>query len=261
MEYKFETLLFEKKGPVGIMTLNRPKTLNSSNMLTAYEVDKMMDMIAEDDEVKSFIVTGGTKVFAAGGDIPFMSTASPVEMDKFIYLCNRGMDKLANMHKPSVAAIGGLALGGGNELAMCCDIRIASEGTIFGQPEINLGIMPGAGGTQRLSRIVGMGWAKYLILSGRTITADEALKIGLVTQIVPVDSLMDTAMKLAKELAYKAPLAMAAAKKCIDYGADVDIQMGEAFEQKTWAWLYSTEDQTEGMTAFLEKRKPQYKGK
>lgn len=258
---EFQTLLFEKQGPVGIMTLNRPKALNASNMLTAYEVDKMMDIIAEDDEVRSFIVTGGTKVFAAGGDIPFMSTASAVEMDKFIYLCNRGLDKLANMNKPSVAAIAGLALGGGNEMAMCCDIRIAAEGTIFGQPEINLGIMPGAGGTQRLSRIVGQGWAKYLIMSGRNITADEALKIGLVTQVVPVDQLMDTAMKLAKELAYKAPLAMAAAKKAIAYGADVDIQMGEAFEQKAWAWLYATEDQTEGMTAFLEKRKPVYKSK
>jgi len=258
---EFQTLLFEKQGPVGIMTLNRPKALNASNMLTAYEVDKMMDIIAEDDEVKSFIVTGGTKVFAAGGDIPFMSTASAVEMDKFIYLCNRGLDKLANMNKPSVAAIAGLALGGGNEMAMCCDIRIAAEGTIFGQPEINLGIMPGAGGTQRLTRLVGQSWAKYLILSGRNITAEEAQKIGLITQVVPVDELMDTAMKLAKELAYKAPLAMAAAKKCIAYGTDVDIQMGEAFEQKNWAWLYATEDQTEGMTAFLEKRKPVYKGK
>ncbi len=260
MTYEYQTLKFDKEGNVGIMFLNRPKALNASNMLTAYEVDKMMDMIAEDDEVKALIVTGGPKVFAAGGDIPYMSQVNAVDADKFIYLCNRGLDKLANLTKPTVAAIGGVALGGGNEMAMCCDIRIAAEGTIFGQPEINLAIIPGAGGTQRLQRIVGQGWAKYLIMTGRTIGADEALKIGLITQIVPADNLMDEAMKLAKELARKAPLAMTAAKKCINYGADIDLASGEAFEQKTWSWLFASEDQKEGMKAFMEKRRPEYKG-
>jgi enoyl-CoA hydratase len=225
------------------------------------ELSYLMDQIAKDDEVKSVIVTGGTKVFAAGGDIAYMLTADSLKAEAFISLCHEALDKIANLDKPVIAALAGMALGGGCELALACDIRIAAEGTIIGQPEINLGIIPGAGGTQRLARTVGIGWAKQLIFSGDNLKADQALQIGLVTKVVPLESLMVEAKKLASKLAAKGTIAMRMAKKCINYGVSVDLPSGLLFEQKAWALLFSTEDQKEGMKAFVEKRKPQFSGK
>ncbi|NSW82836.1 MAG: enoyl-CoA hydratase/isomerase family protein [Syntrophothermus sp.] len=258
---EFETLLYEKDGNIGIITLNRPKFFNALNDVLMRELGQLIDQIAADDEVKAVIITGGSKAFAAGGDIAYMLDADSLKAEAFIALCHQTIDKIANLPKPVIAAIAGLALGGGCELAMGCDIRIAAEGTTIGQPEINLGIMPGAGGTQRLARLVGEGWAKQLIFTGDPIDAQTALSIGLVTKVVPLESLMDEAKKLAKKLAGKAPIAMRMAKICINYGGSVDLPSGLLFEQKTWSFLFSTADQKEGMKAFLEKRKPVFQGK
>ncbi len=258
---ELNTLLYEKENHVGIITLNRPKAFNALNDELMAELGQLIDSIGADDEVKAVILTGGPRVFAAGGDIAFMINADPLKAEAFIALCHETIDKIANLEKPVVAAIAGMALGGGCELALGCDIRIATEKTLLGQPEINLGIMPGAGGTQRLSRVVGAGWAKHLILTGDNINAEKALSIGLITAIVPADNLMDEAKKIAAKLAGKGQIAMRMAKKCIDYGLNVDLPSGLLFEQKAWAFLFATEDQTEGMKAFIEKRKPVFKGK
>lgn len=258
---EFKTLLYAKENGIGTITLNRPKAFNALNDELMAELGQLVDAIAADDEVKAVIITGGQKAFAAGGDIGYMLKADTLQAEAFIDLCHATIDKIADLDKPVVAAIAGLALGGGCELAMGCDIRIAAEGTRFGQPEINLGIMPGAGGTQRLARLVGPGWAKQLIFTGDPIDAETALRIGLVTKVVPAENLMEEAQKLAGKLASKGPIAMRMAKKCINYGENVDLPSGLLFEQKTWAFLFSTEDQTEGMKAFVEKRKPEFQGK
>jgi len=258
---EFKTLLYTQEDGIGILTLNRPKAFNATNYELALEENILLDQISNDPDLKVLIVTGGNKVFAAGGDIQYMSTANSLQMEEFITLCNRSLDKIASFPKPVIAAIAGMALGGGCELAMACDIRIASEGTIFGQPEINLGIIPGAGGTQRLPKLVGQAWAKYLVMTGRNIDAETALKIGLINSIVPLDKLMEEAKKLAFELAKKSTVAMKAAKACMNYGVNADLSSGLLYEQKNWAMLYSTEDQKEGMKAFLEKRRPQYTGR
>ncbi|NPV92346.1 MAG: enoyl-CoA hydratase/isomerase family protein [Firmicutes bacterium] len=256
-----KNILYQKEGNIGIITLNRPKVYNATNTELLGELDSLMEEITKDDEVRALILTGGDKVFAAGGDIEFMSKATPLEMEAFIGLGHRAYDKIANSVKPVIAAIAGMALGGGCELALACDIRIATEDAKFGQPEINLGIIPGAGGTQRLTRVVGPGWAKYLIMTGKTIDADLALKLGLITEVVPAEQLMDRAKKLAKDLAFKSPVAMRLAKSSIDNGGNSSISSALLYEQKVWALLFATEDQKEGMNAFLQKRKPEFRGK
>ena len=258
---EFNTLLFVKEDGIAIITLNRPKTYNAINEELIAELDQAMDAIIADAEIKAVIITGGTRVFAAGADIQAMSTMGTMQAERFVENCKTTFDKIYRLDRPVIAAIGGLALGGGCELAMVCDIRIASAGSQFGQPEINLGIIPGGGGTQRLTRIVGSGWARYLLMTGKNIDADTALRIGLVNAVVPKEQLMEEARKIAVGLASKAPLAMKAIKDCVNYGEDVDLNSGLKYELKTWAGLFSTEDQTEGMTAFLEKRQPEYKGK
>lgn len=258
---EFKSLIYEKFDSVVMMTFNRPEAMNSSNAQSVSELSLAVDQIEADDTVRAAIFTGGPNIFAAGGDIKYMSEADPLEMEKFIARAHALHDRIAASPKPYIAAIGGLALGGGCELALACDIRIAAENAILGQPEINLSIIPGAGGTQRLPRVVGSGWARHLILTGEMIDAQTALKIGLVTKVVPADELLDTAKKLAKSLSYKSPLAMAAAKKCLLMSETTDLSTGLAYEQKAWSFLFCGQDQTEGMKAFLEKRKPSYTGK
>ncbi|HRY13759.1 MAG TPA: enoyl-CoA hydratase-related protein [Syntrophomonadaceae bacterium] len=258
---EFKTLLFDKLDGVATITLNRPKTFNAINDELIAELDAVMDAIIADPEIRAVIITGGEKAFAAGGDIQFMSTADMLQAQKFVENIKVTFDKIYNLDRPVIAAISGLALGGGSELALTCDIRIAAEGSIIGQPEINLGIIPGAGGTQRLTRVVGPGWARYLVMTGKNIDADTALRIGLVTAVVPKDQLMNEARKLAGILSSKSPTAMKAAKCCLNLGQDVDLNSGLNFELKTWAGLFATEDQKEGMKAFLEKRQPVYTGK
>ncbi len=258
---EFKTLLVDKQGGVATITLNRPKTFNAINDELIAELDAVMDEIIADSEIKAVIITGGEKAFAAGGDIQFMSSADVLQAERFVENIKVTFDKIYNLDRPVIAAISGLALGGGSELALACDVRIAAEGSVIGQPEINLGIIPGAGGTQRLARVVGPGWARYLVMTGSNIDADTALRIGFVTAVVPKDQLMDEAGKIAGILSAKSSIAMKSAKRCLNLGQDVDLNSGLNYELKTWAGLFATEDQKEGMKAFLEKRKPVYPGK
>lgn len=256
-----KTLLYEKEGSLRIITLNRPKTMNAIDGELIQELIWVLDDIADDQEARAVIITGGEKVFAAGGDIAFMLKAQPLEGEQFVESVKKAFTKIEALSQPVLAAISGIALGGGCELTLACDLRIAAEGTVFGQPEINLGIIPGAGGTQRLTRVVGPGWAKYLVMTGLTIDSETAFKIGLVTRVVPKEELMAEAKKLAGALAAKAPVAIKAAKNCINLGQNVDLLSGLHYESKSLAFLFSTEDRKEGMTAFLEKRKPEFKGR
>ena len=258
----FKTIIYEKgEAGVATITFNRPKEMNSTNELTIDEMTIAVNDANADDNVTAVIMTGGPNLFAAGGDIKYMSETGPLVAERFIGKCHRMMDSVANSGKPYIAAIGGLALGGGCEMALACDIRIAAENAIFGQPEINLAIIPGGGGTQRLGRIVGSGWARHLILTGEMIDAQKAYSIGLVTKVVPPEELLETANKYAKSLGRKSQGAMAAAKKCLLLSDTTDLATGLAYEQKAWAFLFGGEDQTEGMKAFLEKRRPEYTGK
>ncbi len=257
----FKTLLYEKDAGIAIVTLNRPKTMNALNDELINELSIVMDEISADNQVQAVIITGGERAFAAGGDIPFMLNADSLQAEKFVEAIRVAFDKIEHLDKPVIAAISGLALGGGSELALACDIRMAAEGTLFGQPEINLGIIPGAGGTQRLTRTVGPGWAKYLVMTGSLIDTEAAFKIGLVTAVIPKDQLMNEAKKTAGILVSKSPVAMKAAKRCLNFGMNVDLPSALTYELKTWASLFSTEDQKEGMKAFLEKREAVYKGR
>lgn len=255
----YNTIIFDKAEGIATITLNRPKVYNAINNEILKEISSVTELIASDKEIKAVIITGGNKVFAAGGDISYMVSADPLEAEQFMTSCHNTLDKLANLDVPVIAAIAGLALGGGCELALSCDIRIATEGTQIGLPEINLGIFPGGGGTQRLTRLVGSGWAKYMIMTGKSIDADTALKIGLITAVYTQENLMAEARKLALELAAKSSIAMRTLKRSINNGENVDLPSGLLFEQKTWALLFAADDAREGMTAFLEKRKAVFK--
>lgn len=256
-----ETLIYEKSDNLAIITFNRPEAMNASNFKSIDELDAVINEIESDDSVKAIVIWGGKKFFAAGGDIKYMVEAKPLEMEEFIAKCHALHDKIASSPKPYVAAIAGLALGGGCELALACDIRIASENAVMGLPEINLAIIPGAGGTQRLPRVVGSGWARHLILTGEMIDVETAFKIGLVTKVVPLDELLESAKKIAKSLSFKSQIALRTAKKCLQYSENTDMASGLAYEQKAWSFLFCSDDQSEGMKSFLEKRRPIYKDK
>ncbi|HWQ73780.1 MAG TPA: enoyl-CoA hydratase-related protein [Syntrophomonas sp.] len=258
---ELQNLLYDKETEIRIVTLHRPQAMNAISNELALELAAVMDDIEVDPEARAVILTGGEKVFAAGGDIALMAQADPQGAEEYATRVGQAYDKIEKLSKPVIAAISGMALGGGCELALACDFRIAAEEAVFGLPEINLGIIPGAGGTQRLTRVVGPGWAKYLIMTGKNIDAATALKIGLVTQVVPQGEPINAAKQLAALLASKAPAALKTAKVCIDYGLNVDLPSGLNFERKNMAFLFSTEDQKEGMRAFLEKRKAQFIGK
>lgn len=258
---ELKNILYEKDAGIRIVTLNRPKAMNALNNEIVIELAMVMDEIAADQEARVVILTGGEKVFAAGGDIILMSKADPSAAEKYATLVGQAFLSMEKLNQPVIAAISGMALGGGCEMALACDIRIATEDTIFSLPEINLGIIPGAGGTQRLTRVVGPGWSKYLVMTGQPIDIETALRIGLVTQVVPKEDLMDEAKKLASKLAAKSPVALKTAKDCVNYAMNVDLVSGLAYERKNMAFLFSTEDQKEGMNAFLEKRKAQFIGK
>ncbi len=255
---KFETLILEKEGALATIMFNRPEAMN---ILDSQFIDELAASIADieaDDNIKSIIIWGGPKIFAAGGDLKFLIEADQMEMEVFITRCNDNYDKIAASRKPYVAAIAGLALGGGLELALACDIRIAADNVIMSLPETNNGITPGAGGTQRLSRVVGSGWAKHMILTGEKIDVQTAFTIGLVTKVVTTAELLDTAKNMALDLAAKSPMAIRTAKKCLANSENIDLPSGLAYEQKAWALIFAGADQTEGMKAFLEKRKPIY---
>lgn len=255
----YKNIIFDKAEGIATVTLNRPKVYNALNNEILKELSSVTELIVSDKEIKVLIITGGDKVFASGGDISYIASADPLEAEQFINSCHKALDKMANLDIPVIASIAGLALGGGCEIALNCDVRIAAEGTQFGLPEINLGIPPALGVTQRLARLVGTGWAKYMIMTGRLIDTDTALKIGLITAVYPRESLMTEARKLALELAAKPSIALKTLKRSIKYCENVDFPSDLIFEENTWALLFADDDVREAMTAFLEKRKAVFK--
>ena len=255
----FENLMFKKEGNIGILSINRPKALNALNSATLKEINQAIDMIEKDDEVHILILTGEGRAFVAGADISEMKVLNAHEAREFAKLGSGTFRKIELMEKPVIAAVNGFALGGGCELSMCCDIRIASEKAKFGQPEVGLGIIPGFAGTQRLSRLVGLGRAKELIFTADMIDANEAYRIGLVNKVVPAEELMNEAMGLANKILSKGQLAVRFAKTSINRGAETDIETGMAIERDLFGLCFATEDQKEGIGAFLEKRSPNYK--
>lgn len=252
----------EKEGSIAVVTINRPKALNALNSETLKDIETVIDELANDDAIFAVIVTGsGEKAFVAGADITEMKNLNVMEGRKFGILGNRVFRKLENLEKPVIAAVNGFALGGGCELSMACDIRIASSKARFGQPEVGLGITPGFGGTQRLARIVGTGMAKEMIYTGKIINAEEALRIGLVNKIVEPDKLMDEARAIANTIAMQAPIAVKLCKSAINRGMQCDIDTAIMYESEAFGECFSTEDQKEGMTAFTEKREKNFKNK
>lgn len=257
----FENIKFEIKDNIAYITVNRPKALNALNMDTLNELSEAMDEVQNNFDIKVAIVTGEGRSFVAGADIAQMKDLNTVDGRDMTILGQRVFDKIEGIDKPVIAAVNGFALGGGCELSMSCDIRIASEKAKFGQPEVNLGIIPGYGGTQRLPRLVGKGMAKYLIYTGEMINAEEALRIGLVQKVVSPEELMDKAIEIAKVIIGKAPIAVKMAKHAINNGLNVDLHSGVAYEAEAYTTTFGTEDRVEGMTAFVDKRKVKFKNR
>ena len=258
----YQNILFQVAEGVATITFNRPKVLNAMNSEVMAELAHALKACDQDDAVKALILTGsGEKAFVAGADISQMQNNTPAEVTKFMELGQETLRFLETMGKPSIAAVNGFALGGGTEIALACDMRIASENAMFGQPEILIGILPGWGGTQRLPRLVGMGIAKELILGGGQINAQRAYEIGLVNKVAPLTSLMDEAQKMAGKFTKLPGFALKMAKNSINYGYDMSLDNAIRLEVTSVAQCFSTQDQKEGMKAFLEKRKPTFIGK
>ncbi|MBS3919330.1 MAG: enoyl-CoA hydratase/isomerase family protein [Deltaproteobacteria bacterium] len=256
------TVTYEKGEGIGIITLNRPKSMNAINREFIRELDQLFDEIARDDEVSAVIIAGSEKIFCAGADIKEVGKIrSPMQAHLFVTNVQLVFNKIERLDKPVIAAVSGLALGGGCELALACDIRIAAENAVFGQPEIKIGVIPGAGGTQRLPRLIGLGRAKELLFIGDTIDAQEAYRIGLVNKVVSVQALMSETKKIAIKLTKRPPIALKLTKTVVNEGINMDLRSALALEARCFEILFSTEDQKEGMKAFIEKRKPIFKGK
>jgi enoyl-CoA hydratase len=253
-------VLVERLNRVGLVRLNRPKVLNALSTSLIRELAEALMELDRDEGIGCILLLGQAKAFAAGADIREMAEAPPLSFvgDKGYFA---DWEKVRRVEKPVIAAVSGYALGGGNELAMCCDLIIAAETAKFGQPEILLGVIPGAGGTQRLTRAVGKVKAMEMILTGQGISAGEALKWGLVNRVVPEEKLEEEALKLAREIAAKPLLAVKMAKRAILQALELPLAQGLQFEQQAFALLFSSEDQREGMNAFMNKRKPVFKGK
>ncbi|APC38852.1 short-chain-enoyl-CoA hydratase [Clostridium estertheticum] len=259
MEYKNIVLQMEDK--VAVLTISRPKALNALNSETLKELDLAIDEIANDDKIYAVIITGAGKAFVAGADITEMKDLDVMGGRRFGNLGNKVFRKLETLEKPVIAAVNGFALGGGCELSMACDIRIASVKAKFGQPEVGLGITPGFGGTQRLSRLVGLGMAKELIYTAKIINAEEALRIGLVNKVVALEDLLVEAKALANTIAGQAPIAVSLCKAAINKGMQLDIDSALSYESEIFGECFSTEDQSSGMTAFIEKTEKCFKNK
>lgn len=257
----FENVLLEKDGAIAVLTINRPPVLNALNTATTDELRQALLDLRHDHAIRVVIITGaGEKSFVAGADINELAKQRPAQGKEFARRGQHIFDLIENMGKPVIAAINGFALGGGCELAMACTLRLAADTARLGQPEINLGIIPGYGGTQRLTRLVGKGVALDIMLTGRQVKADEALQIGLVNRVVPAAELMTEAKKLAAELATKPPIAAQYIIEAANRGLEVSFDQGQFIEATLFGLVASTEDMREGTTAFLEKRKPQFKG-
>jgi enoyl-CoA hydratase len=257
MEY--QNILLSRESQVGIVQLNRPKVLNALNAALMVELVDALETLDRDENIRCLILTGDEKAFAAGADIREMAEAGPIEMLQRNRIAL--WDKISRIGKPIIAAVSGFALGGGCELALMCDLIVASETAKFGQPEINIGVIPGAGGTQRLARTLGKSKTMELILTGRMMSAQEAEQGGLVNRVVPTGSVLEEARKLAQEICQRPPIAVKLAKESILKAFESFLEEGLSFERKCFYLLFGSEDQKEGMRAFLEKRKPEFKGK
>ncbi|ACD51991.1 short-chain-enoyl-CoA hydratase [Clostridium botulinum] len=259
---ELKNVILEKEGHLAIVTINRPKALNALNSETLTDLDTVLENLENDSNIYAVILTGsGEKSFVAGADISEMKDLNEKQGREFGELGNKVFLRLENLDKPVIAAISGFALGGGCELSMACDIRIASEKAKFGQPEAGLGITPGFGGTQRLARIVGLGKAKEMIYTCDIIKAEEAYRIGLVNKVVSLESLMDEAKAMANKIIANAPIAVKLCKDAINRGMQVDIDKAVLIEAEDFGKCFSSEDQTEGMTAFLERREKNFQNK
>jgi enoyl-CoA hydratase len=257
----FANLLYENQDGIAYITMNRPKALNALNQETLEELNQLVDALAKDSSVQVVILTGsGEKAFVAGADITQMQSMSAIEGRNFGKLGQAVFNKIENLPQPVIAAVNGFALGGGCELAMACDIRIASEKAKLGQPEVTLGITPGFAGTQRLPRLVGKGRAKQLLYTADTIDAQEAFRIGLVNEVAPAESLMAVARALALKIQSRAPVAVQLCKAAVNEGMDTDLETGTAYEAEVFGLCFATNDQKEGMAAFAEKRKAKFTG-
>jgi enoyl-CoA hydratase len=256
---EYEHILTRTEGRVGIVQLNRPKVLNALNKHLMGELMAALEDFDNDSDIGCLIIAGNERAFAAGADITEMAAATPVSMldNPFIDY----WDRLRRISKPVVAAVSGYALGGGCELAMACDMIVAGETARFGQPEINIGVIPGAGGTQRITRAVGKSLAMEIVLNGRFLTAGEALQHGLVNRVFPAEVLMEEAVKFAAEIAARAPVALRMGKEAVNAAFEMSHQSGLAHERRLFYMLFATEDQKEGMDAFVNKRPPEWKGK
>jgi len=254
----YTTILTETIGRVGLVRLNRPQALNALNNILMGELMSALEEFDANPEIGAMVITGNEKAFAAGADIKEMVNASAIDMLTKDNISE--FDRIRKLTKPVIAAVSGYALGGGNELAMSCDMIIASETARFGQPEINIGVIPGAGGTQRLTKAVGKALAMEMVLNNRTLNAEEAMMHGLVNRVVPVERYLDEALSLAAEIAGRAPVAVRLGKEAVNHAFDSFLSEGLAGERRAFYSLFATQDQKEGMTAFIEKRKPEWKG-
>ncbi len=255
----YEFILIQREEPIAVVQINRPKQLNALNSRVMLEVTSALEELDADAAIRCLIVTGNERAFGAGADIKDMASATPVEMLEKNWIAY--WDRIKKVSKPVIAAVSGYAFGGGCELAMTCDLIVASESAQFAQPEINLGVIPGAGGTQRLTRAIGKSKAMEMVLTGRAMSAREAEARGLVARVVPTESYLDEAKNLAREIASKAPIAVRLAKESVNKAFESSLADGLDYERKLFYFLFGTDDAHEGMNAFVEKRKAEWKGK
>ncbi|MGB0589963.1 MAG: enoyl-CoA hydratase/isomerase family protein [Myxococcota bacterium] len=257
----FENILYETDGAIATVTLNRPKVLNALNHQTVLELQRAVDTFSKDDDLRVMILTGsGEKAFVAGADIAEMSALDAKTAERFARVGQQLSTSMESTPKAIIAAVNGFALGGGCELAMACDFILASDNARFGQPEVNLGLLPGFGGTQRLPRLVGRGMARQLTYTGEIIKAERAREIGLVNAVYPQAELMAAALKIAHTIASKGPLAVGASKRAINRGSDQSMEAGLDYEASLFGAMFTTQDMREGTSAFLEKRAAEFKG-
>ncbi len=256
MAYKY--ILVEKQDRIGLVKINRPEVYNAVNVEAILELESAVRDFNEDRDVLVVIITGEGKSFVSGSDISRLVEMDSLKAREYSHIGQRALDYVENMEKPVIAAVNGFALGSGCELAMACDIRIASEKAKFGQPEVKLGLIPGHAGTQRLARLVGVAKAKELIFTGEMIDAQEALRIGLVNAVVAPEALMEQATNLAKKIMEVSPTAVRIAKTVINRGIDANLKTASSYEKEAFSILFSTGEAKEGMVAFLEKRKPDW---
>ena len=258
----FQNLRYETKNKIGYVTIDRPKVLNALSRAVMDELRRAFDAAKDDPEVRVVILTGaGEKAFVAGADISELAQQTPIAAKQYTHRGQAVLDAIENLGKPVIACINGFALGGGCELALACTMRLASENAKLGQPEVKLGLMPGYGGTQRLPRLVGKGVAQQLVLTGEMISAAEALRIGLVTEVVPASELIPRAEAIAAKIIANAPLAVRYAMEAVNHGLDMTLAEGLYLEATLFAVCCTTEDKNQGTRAFLEKRAAEFKGK